>query len=538
MSSQELLILLTTCVLGPAACLVSIVLSIELIRWTRIRQIRSRFSSDHGTISAPFISLAVTGEHACIYKYIFGSSGENIFKNRLRLADISPTYLSYKWSYYHAFQTIFTNILHCMLITSESNVARAALHDTDNWCKIRDGRGPIDSISNLACTAQNGDNSKRQRKILLYSIKNRQQHAVFINSNCSRLIQTVLERMRETPSNSLDIFPIVQNITLHLIINILFGETSTITNAIVDSFFPYWDLVRQNKHILTNEQRNQRELELQKMVQNVRVSFENAITHRRQFNTIVENVENSRGNECVLDKLIEKTIFHDDVNNKDATTNLSHEELVHNLHNFITAAFETTAHTFALTVYHISKHPQYQKSFLLQNNNFSHNDKHGNSTSVKFIIKESLRLTPPVVQIDRTSKYHSTIGGVTCPFRTTLVIDIAALHLSKSHWGNDAHVFNPCRWNQLVSIEDGNMNEANSHASADERVDASDRWIPFGAGSKSCLGQGLALQIVEVLLVEFVRAFDTSVEAGYEPKFEQTPSLRLANGLRLHIHPR
>ena len=61
--------------------------------------------------------------------------------------------------------------------------------------------------------------------------------------------------------------------------------------------------------------------------------------------------------------------------------------------------------------------------------------------------------------------------------------------------------------------------------------------MPFGAGHKNCLGQSLALQTADVLLGDFVRAFDVRPHAAYTPEFAQTPTLRFVNGLVLELKP-
>jgi cytochrome P450 len=63
------------------------------------------------------------------------------------------------------------------------------------------------------------------------------------------------------------------------------------------------------------------------------------------------------------------------------------------------------------------------------------------------------------------------------------------VHLSPEHFGSDAAQFRPERW---ITGSDGlNVEEMNRY------------WIPFGTGSRSCIGKNVAL--LEVRLSYFLR---------------------------------
>jgi cytochrome P450 len=187
------------------------------------------------------------------------------------------------------------------------------------------------------------------------------------------------------------------------------------------------------------------------------------------------------------------------------------------------ASFETTAHTFCATLYLLAKTPEWQSVFLSADN----------KEPVRLIVKESLRLLPPVLQMTRTSQFNSKVGSLSCPFRTKMVVDVVAMHRSKEHWGADADDFDPARWTRLAA-------SSRSIGDGEEEGDGAlaNRWVPFGMGNKSCIGQSLALQVLETMLGDFVRTFHVSVEEGYTPQFAQTPTLRFTNGLKLHLHHR
>jgi len=68
-------------------------------------------------------------------------------------------------------------------------------------------------------------------------------------------------------------------------------------------------------------------------------------------------------------------------------------------------------------------------------------DGNGTNFSIKDLVRESLRLYPPTRRIYREfSETHSRVA-----------IDIEALHRDSITWGNDALVFNPCKWSNVSS---------------------------------------------------------------------------------------
>ena len=174
--------------------------------------------------------------------------------------------------------------------------------------------------------------------------------------------------------------------------------------------------------------------------------------------------------------------------------------------------------------YFLAQSPDHQLALLSDDN----------QTATRFILNEGLRLLPPVLQMQRTSLVPCHVGSLSCPFNTSLVVDILAMHRSQQHWGVDADDFNPNRW----------LNIAASRCSVDaaeggsQGASLADMWMPFGAGSKSCIGQSLALQVVGSMITCFIRAFHVTLVHGYVMQFAQTPTLRITNGLHLHLRRR
>ena len=115
------------------------------------------------------------------------------------------------------------------------------------------------------------------------------------------------------------------------------------------------------------------------------------------------------------------------------------------------------------------------------------------------VIKESLRLYPPVAAIGRRMEEDTVIGGQTFYKDTTIVINIFGLHRNEEYWENPLK-FNPYRF---MGDE---FQQRNPYC-----------YIPFSAGPRNCIGQKFALLEVKICLYYVLKTFNlTSIQAENE----------------------
>lgn len=105
------------------------------------------------------------------------------------------------------------------------------------------------------------------------------------------------------------------------------------------------------------------------------------------------------------------------------------------------------------------------------------------------VIKESLRLYPPVPYISRVVTEESICGHLILPKHAEISIHIFDIHRDSSHF-RDPEKFDPDRFLP--------ENTRNRHPFA---------YIPFSAGMRNCIGQRFAMLELKIFLATIVKEF-------------------------------
>ncbi|MFC9653184.1 MULTISPECIES: cytochrome P450 [unclassified Streptomyces] len=115
------------------------------------------------------------------------------------------------------------------------------------------------------------------------------------------------------------------------------------------------------------------------------------------------------------------------------------------------------------------------------------------------IIKETLRLYPPVWLMTGIATERSTLGGRPVAKGTVLWTSQWSAHRD-ARWFPDPEAFRPERWDEdaAASVPD--------HA-----------WFPFGGGSRACLGARFAMVEAVLVLATLARRFHVEVDEGEIP---------------------
>ena len=135
------------------------------------------------------------------------------------------------------------------------------------------------------------------------------------------------------------------------------------------------------------------------------------------------------------------------------------------------------------------------------------------------VIKESMRLYPPVPVIVRMPVADTTLGDVAVRAGAQVVIPIYAIHRHRQLW-SDPDRFDPDRF----------LPEA-------EKAMPRMQYMPFGAGPRICIGMSFALVEAVALLATFVRAARFDWDGRHLPEPVSRVTLRPKGGMPLMVMP-
>ncbi|XP_059433534.1 cytochrome P450 71D8-like [Corylus avellana] len=120
---------------------------------------------------------------------------------------------------------------------------------------------------------------------------------------------------------------------------------------------------------------------------------------------------------------------------------------------------------------------------------------------LKLVVKETLRLHPPVALIPRESSEKRELSGYMIPSNTKVFINVWAIGRDPEYW-IDADCFRPERFNNsCIDFKDINF-----------------EYIPFGGGKRICPGISFALAAIELTLSQLLYHFNWKLPNEIKPE--------------------
>ncbi|XP_004292713.1 PREDICTED: premnaspirodiene oxygenase-like [Fragaria vesca subsp. vesca] len=175
-----------------------------------------------------------------------------------------------------------------------------------------------------------------------------------------------------------------------------------------------------------------------------------------------------------------------------------------------TAGSDTTATTLTWAMSELLKNPRVMKKAqaeVRQSAFLTYEDINAQHKMdyLKSIVKETLRLHPPIPLLPRESRERCEIDGYVLPAKTKAIINVWALARDPEQWGGDADSFKPERF-------------LNDSMTAKMDFRGSDfELIPFGSGRRRCPGMSFANAVIELALFQLLYHFDWKLANGIKP---------------------
>lgn len=179
---------------------------------------------------------------------------------------------------------------------------------------------------------------------------------------------------------------------------------------------------------------------------------------------------------------------------------------------FTIAGHETTASMLCWTLYELCRHPEVVSKLRAEADAALARDSNPNDhvtaehleamPYLRCVLKESLRLHPPVTTISRQTLKEIELGGFVIPPGWNVGVSIYAIHMSEALWERPAD-FWPERWQDASPLK------------------SPFQFLPFSLGPRDCIGQRFAMMEASVIVARMLRKVD--FELLESPDLSDTP---------------
>jgi cytochrome P450 len=189
------------------------------------------------------------------------------------------------------------------------------------------------------------------------------------------------------------------------------------------------------------------------------------------------------------------------------------------------AAHETTANALAWTLHVLAHHPEWQRALQEELDHIPSAQLPRLADTMELpllnnVLLESMRLYPPNWVIKRAAREDFLLGGRPVPKGSTCMVSQYVLH-REEHWFPEPERFEPERWHNCPRSSLPKM-----------------AYIPFGVGSRRCIGEHLALMECKLILTTLLRDWWVEPAPGQRVRPDPGISLRPRPGPILGLHRR
>lgn len=199
----------------------------------------------------------------------------------------------------------------------------------------------------------------------------------------------------------------------------------------------------------------------------------------------------------------------------------SDDDIVNHMIFLLMAAHDTTTITLSAMVYELARHPVWQDRARAQSNALATDhpdfDTLEDLTVLDLVMRESIRLVPPVPSLPRRTTRDTEVLGHFVPGGTTVSVNPTLTHRLPGIW-DDPDTFCPERFT--------------AERAADIPAGA---YVPFGGGVHRCVGMHFGRLEVLSVMHQLLRRFRWGVEPGYVMPLDTTALPTPADGLPVRL---
>jgi len=201
----------------------------------------------------------------------------------------------------------------------------------------------------------------------------------------------------------------------------------------------------------------------------------------------------------------------------------SDKEIVDHLIFVLMASHDTTAITLTFLSYYLAKYPEWQK--IIKEEIKAINKPIEDPLDLRayeklnLVVKEVLRLRPPLTQVVRKLTQDLEVNGLTIPKDAVVSCILQKTQLDDRVWTNPLS-FDPMRFDKSRS----------------EEKKCPFAYSPFGAGQHHCIGYAFADMQIKLVMISLLKKYDISIDANYIPNIQEVPLQQPTDGMPIHLH--
>lgn len=213
------------------------------------------------------------------------------------------------------------------------------------------------------------------------------------------------------------------------------------------------------------------------------------------------------------------------VDDEDPRARLSPREVRDNLLTLLLAGHETTSNALTWTLYALSEHPAVEAKLMKEIDDVLGErvptfDDLPNLPFTEQVIKEAMRMYPPVPSLARVATEDTTVGGYPVAKGAEVILWLYLTHHDPRFYPDPSR-FLPERFTK--------ENEAKLPKAA---------YLPFGAGPRACIGKSFAMMEAQLLLALMLQRFRFALVPGQAIVVAPRVTLKPKNGLRMRLSAR
>mgnify|MGYP000598570529 CR=1 FL=1 len=389
-------------------------------------------------------------------------------------------------------------------VNSPDGIEHVLVHNNQNYIKGEIFQESLGPILGTGLLNSEGEFWRRQRHLI---------GPAFEPDRIAEYAETMVERTQQTASRwrdgaVRDVNEGMMELTLEIVADALFGvDVGRYVDTVAESLGVVMDYQEGlSADLLPVDVPTPGKIKLQRAIEDL----ENVV-----YRIIDERARNPG------DDVVSRMLSVEDEDGE----SMSREQIRDEVMTLLLAGHETTALALTFTAFLLAQHPPVEQRLLEELDEVLGGDPPtmadvGDLPYLERVVKESMRLYPPVPGILREATARDEIAGYTIPEGATISINQWTVHRDPDIY-DDPMAFRPERWTDEMEQDLPNLG-----------------YFPFSAGPRRCVGDRFAMLEARLVLATLLQQYH--LELVSEPAIDliATITARPRNPVLMRIHER